>query len=173
MVIESTLWPFEIGNVIITMDKPGYVWLSNKPCRLHGQVKGYLSRYWLGRSSPAAIPCPPQASPTAEILDSIVVPSFLFPWMNCNLKGCTNIETSRNKMSGTIWNNDDSGVVAMMIDHLRELISHWRFSGRLMLWIYHGNLSVVHLPSGNDIHSLLLKMAIETVSFPIQTADLP
>ena len=31
MVIESTLWPFEIGNVMITMDKPGDVWLSNKP----------------------------------------------------------------------------------------------------------------------------------------------
>lgn len=29
-------------------------------CRFKIWVKGYLSRYWLGRSSPAAIPCPPQ-----------------------------------------------------------------------------------------------------------------
>jgi len=36
---------------------------SDKPLQPRRQVKGYLSRYWLGRSWPAAVPCPPQASP--------------------------------------------------------------------------------------------------------------
>lgn len=81
--VESTLLPFDIGNIMITIDKAWDVWLSNifrHPCSRAARSRVISAVTGWGAAGPRLFP---DLRRRVQWRIGLVFHLF-FPWMNCN-----------------------------------------------------------------------------------------